>query len=250
MDLRIACALALLAVPAQAVLIDWEDGTWDHGSGAVVGYQGGQASGSTAGGTVDVTWDVFGTSTGNHSGLNGVQPQVSNTFNGTIDDGAISLASGSDGNTTTLANYSTLTIAFDDAALINFFTMGDVDRGSAWEDFVAVEAFLDDAAVGVTYSTAGPIHETTTYLGLAGVRGANVNVEGDSDDANIGVNFDGAVDVVRIFYLQGPQAPGNSQHGIWLRDIGYNSVGEVPEPGTVALFGAGLVGLALMRRRG
>lgn len=250
-----ACALGLLgliATPASATFVDWEDGNWLHGLNNFVGYQGGQSSGSTNAGSVQVQWNNFGTSTGNHGGLGGQQPRVSAAFNGTATDGALSIGTGTDKNTAALLNYSTLTIFFAGPVNLLDFVMGDVDRLTTWQDFVAVEGRLGGAAGTLrttNYTTSPARNVLASQFGLSGVKGSNGDVAGTSDAANIEVAFNDDVDFIRIFFFQGPDVTGNSQHGVWLRDLEYEEVAQVPEPATFGLIGLGLVAIAFIRRR-
>lgn len=245
-------AALLVAPPATATVIDWEDGSWDNGFGSNLGYDGGAASGTTNSGFVTVDWDEFGTATGIHGSLGGAQPQVRTDFNGSSTDGALSIATAGDNNSGTRQNYVTLTISFADA--VNLFSMilGDVDRGgsTSWEDFIGVEGFQGATQRTTTYSiNPGPTnrHTLANMFGLDGVRGNNGNVAFDSDEANIGVTFDGPVDLIRIYFHQGSGTSGAAEHGVWLRDIEYEST--VPEPGTWAMALGGLALLVLGRKR-
>jgi len=253
--LLLLCAALLVAPPATATVIDWEDGQWDNGFGSNLGYDNGAATGTTNSGFVTVDWDEFGTATGNHAGLGGAQPTVRTDFNGSATDGALSIATGGDNNSGTRLNYVTLTISFSNAVNLLSMILGDVDRGGAttWEDFVGVEGFQGATQRTTTYSiNPGPTnrHTLATMFGLAGVLGNNGNVAFDSDEANVGVTFDGPVDLIRIYFHQGSTTTGSNEHGIWLRDIEYEETANaVPEPGTWAMALGGLALLALGRKR-
>lgn len=249
--LLLLCAALTVSPSAWATVIDWEDGLWDNGSGYNTGYDNGAASGLTNGGFVSVTWDEFGTATGNHSSLGGAQPQVRTDFNGSSTDGALSIGTAGDNNSGTRQNYVTLTIAFGGPVDILSLIIGDVDRdgASSWEDFVGVEAFYNAAPVTTTYAiNPGPTsrHALDTMFGLPGVRGNNGDVAFSSDEGNVGVTFDGPVNLIRIYFHQGSGTTGSSQHGVWLQDIEYTGV---PEPSTWAMALGGLALLALGRKR-
>lgn len=152
--IRTLAALLLLAPisVASASTIDWQDGNWNGGIGN--GYTSGSATGITTGGDVSVSWDLFGTADGDHPGLGGTQPRVLTTVGDGV-DGVLTLATSGDRNTTsTLLNYTTLTISF--ATLVNLangaLTIQDVDYslGTTWQDLVAVQAFNGATPVGVT----------------------------------------------------------------------------------------------------
>jgi len=242
-----------LAPAVPATVIDWEDGTWDHGSGNQTGYSSGSASGTTNDGNVTVDWAEFGTATGNHTGLGGAQPRVRTDFNGSSLDGALSIGTAGDNNAGTRQNYVTLTVAFSTSVEILEFLLGDVDRGGAasWEDFIGVEGRIggESGTLVTTVYAINPAspnrHTLVTMFGLDGVRGSNGDVTFDSDAANVGVSFVGRVDFIRLFFHQGTGTTGTSQHGVWLRDISY----DVPEPATWALAGAGFALLLAFKRQ-
>jgi hypothetical protein len=242
---------AIVFVPAtHGAMIDWEDGLWDHGSGFNMGYDSGAVTGLTNGGFVGVTWSTFGAATGLHSSLGGAQPQVRTDFNGSSTDGALSVATAGDNNAGTRQNYVALTISFATAVNVLNLIVGDVDRGGSttWEDFIAVEGFLGATLRNTVYSiNPGPVnrHELATMFGVAGVRGNNGNVAFDSEEANVGIGFDGPVDVLRLYFHQGSGTTGANEHGVWLRDIEYAEA--VPESGTWALMVGGLLGLMSLR---
>ena len=249
-------ALAYLA-PAAATTIDWEDGLWDNGSGPNAGYNNGAATGTTNGGTVTVDWDEFGGATGNHGSLGGAQPTVRTDFNGSSTDGALSIGTANDNNNSlgTLTRYVTLTFNFSSPVELLSFILGDVDRGSpsTWIDFVAVEG--REGGAGGTLRTASYAinpsqHGLLTMFGNPGVRGTNGNVGFDSDDGNVGVTFDGPVDFIRLYFHQSAGVTGSgAEHGIWLQDIEYEEFESVPEPGTLALVGVGLVAAGYGKRK-
>jgi hypothetical protein len=257
-------ALFFLAVcaslSAAPIVIDWEDGLWQHGATTYTGWQQPGAApaantgvyrGSTAGGQIVVEWRRFGTANGVHSSIGNVMPAVNGgtgatVFNGASDDGALGIGTGGDANSNALANYVKLSIWFDMTVDVIPFVIGDVDDASAWQDFVAVEGSLGGVQRVTSYAI-GANQANHTRLGKAGVLGINnFNAENGSEAANVTVGFDGAVDRIDVYFLQGPQGAAASAHGIWMRDL--EGTGT-PEPATSLLITLPLGALLLLSRR-
>jgi hypothetical protein len=249
--------LLVVSFTAAADTINWDGGNWNGGTAN--GYTSGSPTGTTTGGAVTVTWGLNGTADGTHSGLPtppGIQPQVMNTVGiGGAGNGVLTLGTSGDRNTSTLTNYTTLTINF--ASLVNLangaLTIQDVDFATAttWQDFIAVQAFNGLNPIGVSYSVS-PANVATSYLGLSGVAGiANVPNSGASQaNADVGVNFADDLDSVVIYFFQGPGVTSGTgtDHGVWLKDINYTPA-AVPEPSTISLGLAGLAMCAVAMRR-
>ncbi|MEO8370367.1 MAG: PEP-CTERM sorting domain-containing protein [Candidatus Solibacter sp.] len=239
---------------ASASRIDWQDGNWNGGTAN--GYTSGSATGTTNGGGVTVNWAHFGTADGLQSGLGGIQPRILQTVGDGL-DGVLTLGTKNDRNTTSLLNYTTLTITF--ANLVDLangaLTIQDLDSNGAtsWQDFVAVKAFKGANTVGVTYGILAA-HALTTSFALDGVRGIQniANSGATQANANVGVNFGGDLDKIVLYFFQGPLVTSGTgaEHGVWLKDIDYTAaVSPVPEPSTVALALAGSLGMLFLRRK-
>ncbi len=250
-------ALGLQAAPLR---IDWEDGQWTHGATNYTGFQqptvvpgvGVWYEGTTLSGDVTVEWTRFGTASGFHSGIGGIQPRVSPLFAGAGTDGAISLGTSGDSNAAALNNYVALRIAFIQAVNVLPFVIGDVDRtspeGTSWEDFIAVTAMNGAAPVPVSYTTSPGANTLHTRFGLSGVLGTDI-VANDAEGGNVIVTPTGPMTSLTIYFLQGPNGTGGAAHGVWMRDIEYNPAAEVPEPGTLTLLAAPLALFMLRTRR-
>ncbi len=252
------CAIVFAAFcQAAPVWIDWEDGEWTHGVTTYIGFQqptavpgvGVPYSATTSGGAVQVQWIRYGTATGVHSGIGGIQPRVSTTFAGASTDGAISMGTSGDYNPSAMNNYVALQIAFTQAVNVLPFIIGDVDRtsatGTSWEDFIAVTAINGAAAVPVTYTPSPSYNTPHTRFGLAGVLGIASAVN-TSDQGNVAIAPSGPITQLIVYFMQGPNGAGGNAHGIFIRDIGYEPVQEVPEPGTAVLSAAALIGFVLV----
>lgn len=251
---------AALCAQAAPMRVDWEDGQWKHGVTDYTGYQqptivpgvGVPYSATTLSGGVTVDWTRFGTATGVHSGIGGIQPRVSALFAGAGTDGAISLGTSGDSNSAALTNYVALRIAFTQAVNVLPFVIGDVDRtsptGTDWEDFIAVTALDGAAPVAVSYTTSPAANTLHTRFSLSGVLGTR-NVANNEEGANVTVNPSGPVTSLMIYFFQGPNGIGGSAHGVWMRDIEYNPAKEVPEPGALTLGAAPWAYFFLRARR-
>lgn len=256
--LRLAvCAVFTAALCSAApVWIDWEDGQWTHGVTTYIGFQqptaipgvGVPYAATTSGGSVQVQWIRYGTATGVHSGIGGTQPRVSTAFAGASSDGAISLGTAADYNPSAMNNYVALSIAFTQAANVLPFVIGDVDRtsptGTTWEDFIAVAAMNGAAPVPIAYTPSPSYNVLHTRFGLAGVLGTASAVN-TSDQGNVVVAPSGPITQLIVYFMQGPNGTGGSAHGVFIRDIGYEPVQEVPEPGTALLSAVALFGFLL-----
>jgi hypothetical protein len=247
---------ALTPGAAGAGIVDWEDGTWTFGGTDYTGWQTPGSStyspaspytGTTAGGLVTVKWSTVGSAVGFHASLGGNQPQVRTDFNGGGTDGALSVAASADnGNSGGLTNYVQLTVEFALPVDLGSFVIGDVDRsgGSSWQDFVGVEGSLGGSSVTPSYITS-TTNTAATFAGLNGVKGTG-SAPNDGATGNVIADFGGDIDTFTFYFMQGPDVSGNSQHGVWLPDFSFT---EVPEPGTLFLYGVGFTAIGLLRRK-
>lgn len=257
----VVCAIfAASFCHAAPVWIDWEDGQWTHGVTTYIGFQqptalpgvGTPYVATTNGGNVLVQWIRYGTATGAHSGIGGIQPRVSAAFAGASTDGAISMGTAGDYSPSAMNNYVALSIAFTQAVNVLPFVIGDVDRtsttGTAWEDFIAVVANNGAAPVPVAYTRSPSYNALHTRFGLAGVLGT-ASALNTSDQGNVVIGPSGPITQLIVYFMQGPNGTGGSAHGVFIRDIGYEPVQESPEPGTALLSGVTLCGFLMIYAR-
>ncbi|MBI4894019.1 MAG: LamG domain-containing protein [Acidobacteria bacterium] len=116
---------------------------------------------------------------------------------------------------------------------------GAVTTGQ-WQ-FVAVRYNNATGAIAITVD-----NNLTTASGYPGSSGVSTLAIGVNP--NFDLPFSGVIDNAFVFneYLTDQQITDIRRNGI---GVNPPPVGEVPEPGTFALLGAGLLGVALLRRR-
>lgn len=262
------CAIAALALTAaagsaHAALLDWGSGwTSADPDGS---YQDGALTNSAvfSGIGVNVTFETFGTATGDHNFLPPSPGTSFAQYNGdqAAGDPALSIGDSDSFNGSSLDNFVRLSIDFSQAVDITDFSIGDIDisSGGSWQDAVVVLGSNAGSAVDATYALhagASPAALTlTTFdfasgsavygptpLSLPGALGLQQTAN-DLDDAQIDVGFTGVVDRIEILYWNGPDANDADFRGIYIQDIGF-----VPTPGATAL-GALALGVLARRRR-
>lgn len=158
----------------------------------------------------------------------------------------------------------TTTVAQEFADISNI-TVGDtwtltfvVDNGGAslsgqsWGQTDIVGDVIGSASSGysATYGTVGALLTLTTNAGGA-------LIDATYSDLNSTDNTDSLTAPGVVFTTTGPVsnqdfallALSTEDEGAWSLVLETQGGGDVPEPGALALFGAGLIGLALVRRR-
>lgn len=257
-------SLGLLAAAsaANAITVDFVNGTWDHSCGGGAAGSTGWDSTYTCGSVSDATLTV----TLNMSFVGSAAAHTQNataindpTFTGFL----MGNQSNSDQNGATFDNYQQWLFSFSTPVPVNGLMINDIDTngsGNTWRDAVGVETYTgafgaagtnDDVVMSLS-PTTNLVEDAMTY-GLQFVNSTN-NVASNQNDADSGdyivtVNSNGAVDGFAIYLFN--TGLNLDQHGVGILgtfDAG-PPTGTVPAPGALMLLSAGLLGLRFARRK-
>ncbi len=268
----LAISLGLFASTAasQAVLVNWDTGIWNHGSGNVVGYQAGQTSGTSDLGN-GITVAVFWTTSGTANGVAGENLTVSTVLAGGGPAKSLRIQQQGDSNNTNsnlspLVNYSVLRLNFNVNVSLLGLTLYDIDTpfrvpvvavdDNSWRDHIKVAARQSDGINPPIYRTVtltgGPtVTGTVEYASavsnfannttnFADVRGLN-EAPNNGNTGNVAVGIAGNYNIFEILYVTSPGDFLGLTHG-----IGIGNLEVIPEPSSFAL---ALVGMSLFLRR-
>ena len=241
---------------AGSFLLDWGSG-WQFAD-PDGSYQDGALTNFTSVGGVDIEVRVSfnGSATGvnNFAGPDGFSPTPFTDeafFNGDQADSDPALGisdSVSKNDNGVFENFVRVSIMFSQAVELHDFAVGDVDisGGGSWQDAFAVVGSLDDQSFEATYDPSSTAFFEVRSANLANAPFQNAvfgtaNAANDSDDAQFNVSLDGPVDLVDLYYWNGPDSSGQEGRSIYIQDISF-----VPTPGAAAL---ALIGAATGVRR-
>jgi len=263
-----ACLIGAGSQSAEAATFNWDSSEWSQGGSTSTGWTAGFLEGFATEGGVTMTVELERVSidgSNNQTNLVNDDPNVAflwdnevEIFDHPVYDGVYTIGSVNDLNPNdTLENFTKVTLEFDRAVQLSQLLFGDVDSSNQqlWQDALFVSAFNGSDSVGVNYSLLGNVQqEEITAFGMEGVQGTFIsdNDAGfSSADANVGVDIDGFVDSVQIFYTQGLGQPSAANpHGIWLDDVTFTATEDVPEPASLlGLLAVGALGSKQLLKR-
>ncbi len=272
--LHVVPSIILLSFTTEvsAALVDFVNGTWNFGSGAVTGWQQPILDTSPYTGTttlsngVQATFTITDFGTVIHTNPNTSEHMTSRAY----DTGTglyLTQSSGSafDAEADPLTNYLRIDVALSSASAVEFF-VHDIDRmNDVWDDAVYVESFVGGFGIlgegtVANYAALGSNLTTLTIhtQNLLSIRPDEIgnppsSIIDDADELTTNsarINFADEVQYFSFYYWdRDADASESNNQLIHLAGISVLDMSEVPEPSTWAFLTiTGLAGFVRKRR--